>query len=50
MTQLKRFIYVAIWLVVGASMLSGCIMAPPYGGYYGGGGGGGYYGRGGGDR
>ena len=37
--QLKRLIYVAILLTVGASMLSGCIIAPPYGGYYGG-----YYG------
>lgn len=39
MKQLKRLIYVAILLFVGASMLSGCIIAPPYGGYYGG-----YYG------
>lgn len=34
--QLMRLIYVAALLFVGASMLSGCIVAPPYGGYYGG--------------
>ncbi|AEM46349.1 conserved protein of unknown function [Acidithiobacillus ferrivorans] len=36
MKRYKRLIYVAALLFVGASMLSGCIVAPPYGGYYGG--------------
>ncbi len=37
--RFKRPFYVAILLFLGASMLSGCIVAPPYGGYYGGRGG-----------
>ena len=38
--RLRRPFYVAVLLFLGASMLSGCIIAPPYGGYYGGRGGG----------
>jgi hypothetical protein len=34
--HIKRLIYVVALFFVGASMLSGCIVAPPYGGYYGG--------------
>lgn len=40
--QARRLVYMALFVVVSASMLSGCIIAPPYGGYYGGYGG--YYG------
>ena len=39
MKQIKRLVYVMMLVFFGASMLSGCIIAPPYGGYYGG-----YYG------
>lgn len=43
--QARRLVYMALFVFVSASMLSGCIIAPPYGGYYGGGYyGGGYYG------
>ena len=37
--QARRLVYMALFVFVGASMLSGCVIAPPYGGYYGG-----YYG------
>ncbi|BBF64675.1 hypothetical protein AFERRID_08930 [Acidithiobacillus ferridurans] len=40
--QVRRLVYMALFVFVSASMLSGCIIAPPYGGYYGGYGG--YYG------
>jgi len=39
MKRIKRLVYVVMLVFLGASMLSGCIIAPPYGGYYGG-----YYG------
>ena len=34
--QARRLVYMALFVFVSASMLSGCIIAPPYGGYYGG--------------
>ena len=37
--QLSRLVYMGLFVFFGVSTLSGCVIAPPYGGYYGG-----YYG------